>query len=405
MNISTDKTEKKIVALFALWLLFGLSVSLFVRTLVEEADKTIVLYSLFLSLCWPFLVFPFIARFRISISLLMNDKRMLFFISIYVTACSLSLFKSPVPLMSLAYLLSTVIGLILSYFFVSTMNEEEIINGLLSYGVVAAGILVIYTVNSGTDTQGRMSGSILSPNSVGMISVSVIMATFLSKRKWLPIALTVPVLWVLLATESRASMLSFAVGMTVWILLKKKKAVSFLEASIYSFIAAILLLLTFYFNHNIIEFFSKLLVLNDPYRGLGTGGTGRLEAYGEAFSIFKSSPWIGIGYRMHEYYMVYHSSAHNGYLSMLADSGVVGSSATLYFIVWSLKNYLFSNRSLFISWALSFISAYLFIGLFERYLLNVGNPMSLIIMALMVRGFVMRPVKIKEAVGEDFEIV
>ena len=67
---------------------------------------------------------------------------------------------------------------------------------------------------------------------------------------------------------------------------------------------------------------STVMFLDDHYRAIGTGFTGRMVAWQEALTLFRDNPVFGVGFRMHEQFMTTLPSAHNGYLSMLAETGV-----------------------------------------------------------------------------------
>jgi O-antigen ligase len=125
---------------------------------------------------------------------------------------------------------------------------------------------------------------------------------------------------------------------------------------------------------------SGLLFLDDKYRGLGTGFTGRLDAWEEAIALFRDNPVLGVGFRMHEQYMTTLSSAHNGYLSLLAESGLLGTFSWL--LVTSLAIGSLFRRALrgdsLAALGFSFSLGYLFLAAFERFFLNMGNPTSIL---------------------------
>jgi O-antigen ligase len=120
--------------------------------------------------------------------------------------------------------------------------------------------------------------------------------------------------------------------------------------------------------------------LNDRYRGLGTGFTGRVGAWEEALDLFRENPVFGVGFRMHERYMTAASSAHNGYLSLLAETGAVGALLFLVFtgyLLWRLFRRAAAGEPIAVV-GFSFVTGYLFIAAFERLFLNMGNPTSVL---------------------------
>lgn len=75
---------------------------------------------------------------------------------------------------------------------------------------------------------------------------------------------------------------------------------------------------------------SEILLLKNPERGLGTGFTGRLETWNDAFASFSNHPFFGTGMdripRGAEELAV-----HNGFLAALAEFGILSSG--LFFVL------------------------------------------------------------------------
>ena len=100
-------------------------------------------------------------------------------------------------------------------------------------------------------------------------------------------------------------------------------------------------------------------------------------------------------FRAHEYLLKADSSAHNGYLATLAEVGLLGFLAIAFLI----------TRGLYLLWAGSrepgsgfsqsilfgLCVGYLLLAVFERYLINVGNPTSLLFLVSVMRTGAMEP--------------
>jgi O-antigen ligase len=144
----------------------------------------------------------------------------------------------------------------------------------------------------------------------------------------------------------------------------------------------IVILTAVYFRDPLSASISDFLQLKDEYRGLGTGATGRSDAWRATWKLFVDNPIFGVGFRAHEARLGGESSSHNGYLALLAEIGLVGFMAVMYLIatgVASLYTLAARNENVFsCSILLGLIVGFLIVGLFERYLLNVGNPTSLL---------------------------
>ena len=72
------------------------------------------------------------------------------------------------------------------------------------------------------------------------------------------------------------------------------------------------------------------------------GGTGRYEVWGEFIEGWEKSPWLGYGYVVGERNLALMGgramifSAHNGYLSVLVNTGIIGSAIFLVFLLKTL---------------------------------------------------------------------
>jgi O-antigen ligase len=121
---------------------------------------------------------------------------------------------------------------------------------------------------------------------------------------------------------------------------------------------------------------NDVMKLDDPNRGLGQGFTGRSGLWEESLALWRSSPLFGVGFRQHELYLSGHFNAHNAYLAMAADTGIVGLLWYLIFIGLSLGAALRLPEPRSRNVTTAIIIGYAVIGLFERRAINGGNPFS-----------------------------
>src|SRR6185312_13334413 len=107
---------------------------------------------------------------------------------------------------------------------------------------------------------------------------------------------------------------------------------------------------------------------------------GRDILWRDAFNLWLKSPFFGVGFRLHERFLPFHSSTHNAYLAMLADMGIFGLLWYLALLVGAgLAAFSISDaktRDL----AIAMIVGYAVVGLFERRAVNAGNPVSILFM-------------------------
>jgi O-antigen ligase len=296
-----------------------------------------------------------------------------------LVAITASALMSSDPTRSMAYVTAAGVGLITCAGLWRLIGPRMF--DCLSIYAVLGTAFVTYIFFYGPRIQGRLSISLTAhPNYLGLISFGLLMCSLMVRFRLLATCMIAINFLIIVATESRGSLVAAFLGLLMFFSLKiirghKGRAVFIIAGS--SLLGAILLIA---YREVIENSVSSLLFLNDKYRGLGTGFTGRLDAWQEAFDLFLSNPWFGVGFRMHEQYMTTLSSAHNGYLSLLAEVGVVGSFSLL---ILTLLAYVRLFRRAWrgdsvAMFGVSFVTGYLFLATFERFFLNMGNPTSVL---------------------------
>jgi O-antigen ligase len=95
-----------------------------------------------------------------------------------------------------------------------------------------------------------------------------------------------------------------------------------------------------------------------------------------AADIWLRSPIFGIGFRQHERFMPDHGPAHNSYLAMLADTGIVGLTVYLVLLIGSLVAALRMEDQRTRRFVVGIIVAYIVSGFFDRRTIDPANPYS-----------------------------
>lgn len=116
--------------------------------------------------------------------------------------------------------------------------------------------------------------------------------------------------------------------------------------------------------------------VNDPARGLDSGFTGRTVLWEEAVGLWKKSPLFGIGFHQSE--VLLDAPAHNGYLAMLSETGIVGFLLYIYLLGWAFVAGLGLTDRPSLRLVLSTVVGYSVYGFFEARAFNIANPMSLL---------------------------
>lgn len=127
------------------------------------------------------------------------------------------------------------------------------------------------------------------------------------------------------------------------------------------------------FGTRMLNFFvDDVARLNDKYRGLGSGMSGRTVNYEMGWAAFLDAPFFGTGFRSL-------SSIHNGFLLVLAESGLVALLGMIFLFGWNLKRY-FAARD----WiGAGYIISYCVVLLTFPRSLNINMTSLLCIMVLM----------------------
>lgn len=301
----------------------------------------------------------------------------LFLTTASLVAIIASALMSSDPPRSLAYVAAATVGLI-SCAGLWRLIGSRITDCISLYAIVGTAF-VTYTLFYGPRIQGRLSISLTAhPNYLGLIAFGLLMCSLMVQSRLLAACMIAVNVTAIIASESRGSLVAACLGVLVFFTVKITRAHKGRAAFALTAISLAVALILIVYRDVIEVSVSSLLFLNDKYRGIGTGFTGRLDAWHEAFDLFLSNPWFGVGFRMHEQYMTTLSSAHNGYLSLLAEVGLFGSLSLLFltsFAYWRLLRNALRGDAVAM-FGVSFVTGYLFLATFERFFLNMGNPTS-----------------------------
>jgi O-antigen ligase len=263
---------------------------------------------------------------------------------------------------------------------VASSPDERLIRNIAIYYSIPTALLLLYVSATGKHDWGRLEANGIQPNWFGLISVGLAMAGLAHQSRLLR-ALCIGVgLYVAYDASSRESLLSIlcgllAVGALELRALPGRRLVLALVMSAALLVLAIVLRRTL--AGDITTTVVSVMHLNDPYRGLGTGFTGRTTIWREAIQVWLKSPWFGVGFHQHYLFMPYQSEAHEVYLAMLADTGIFGLIWYVSFLVASLYAAARISEPRLRNAAIGMISAYAVAGFFDARGLGSGNPTSL----------------------------
>lgn len=259
----------------------------------------------------------------------------------------------------------------------STLDTSLIPRIAGAYALIMAPYL-LYINLTGERVWGRLSAG-TQPNVWGLYALTVAIGAFALNRRILQFGCLAVTFLTMYNAQTRGSMFALLPVLFIfvyhWYAYEKKIDFTWKMLATYVGIVAAFCVVAFYADVII----NDILHLNDPHRGLGTGATGRDEAWGEALRLWYGSPFLGVGFRKHEALMVFTDlSAHNAYLAMLADTGFIGFLTYMAFltasIICAFRSVSDNKLRLFF---IAAILAYSFTGMFERRAINVGNSFSI----------------------------
>lgn len=293
-----------------------------------------------------------------------------------------SSFFSPVALLSAGYVVLTLLGLWLALQFNTNLDAEQYEQGLKIFAVMTTGLLVGFAwYDYVPGTRLGTGKNILNPNTIALVSTSAFVAAMAIRTLALRFAIMGVLATVMVLTSSRAAAIAVLMAMAVtgWLRLRSRGRPVLLLAGLGLLVVVGTVVL---FGGQVYETLDRFYSLSTADRGIGSGASGRLEAWKWTWELFLHNPFIGVGFRAHEFLLRVDSSSHNGYLATLAELGLIGFLAIACLIA----------RGLHLLWVraqepeagfipsllLGLSVGYLFLAVFERYLLNVGNPTSLL---------------------------
>ncbi len=301
---------------------------------------------------------------------------------LFGTFSVLSSFFSPVALLSAGYVVLTLLGLWLALQFNTNLDAEQYEQGLKIFAVLTTGLLVGFAwYDYVPGTRLGTGKNILNPNTIALVSTSVFVGAMAIRTLALRFVVMGVVATVMVLTSSRAAAIAVLMGLTVtgWLRLRSHGRPVLLFAGVGLLLVAGTVVL---YGGQVYETLDRFYSLSAADRGIGSGATGRVEAWKWTWELFLSNPIIGVGFRAHEFLLRVDSSSHNGYLATLAELGLIGFLAIACLIARGLRLLWVRAQEpeggFVPSLLLGLSVGYLFLAVFERYLINVGNPTSLL---------------------------
>ncbi len=172
----------------------------------------------------------------------------------------------------------------------------------------------------------------LQPNWWGELAVAFAIASAGFNETKYRLALYAVVAFVVFIVQSRSAWLAFGfIGLIEFGRLSEAKPVGMRLKFLTLIICAAFLSIAVPIIRSFIA--NKILLLNNPYRGLDTGFTGRVTGWLDAISVGFRSPFFGNGFSTYLF-------VHNGYLQVLAETGIFFFIAVCLWIIYKIASLL-----------------------------------------------------------------
>ena len=358
-----------LVLLVPLWLV-GL---IFPPVVTPEGFETMQL----IALVWLFPISLLVGReYFLYSSMLRHETAIRLWMFLFLCAALLSAMVSEYPLLSTAHVFATAIGVLYCSGLWSCVKDR--MRQCLSLYAVSGSLIVgcVYLIRP--LHQGRLTWNATSqPNHLAIIAFGVLMAALVIRSRWLSTSLVVINLLVIIAAEGRGSLLASLLTLGVFAVLREVRSKNRRGVARMVGLTVLAFALALAFQHEVTAAIERLLLLYDPTRGLHTGFTGRVHSWNDAFGLFLTKPFLGVGYRLHTLY----GSAHSGYLALLAEVGLVGTSCAMVLtalVATRLWKMAVRGDEMSIV-GLSAAAGYMFLAVFEGLFINTGLPTSMLV--------------------------
>jgi O-antigen ligase len=361
-----------------LWLAGVFAASLFGR-LDGELKHSFSMMILTASLMWPPIYF-LLSRCRFVPSGV--NAGTIVGLALFGLFCGMSSFISRAPMESTTYTAMTILTILIVLQFNANLDAARYETGLKTYAIVMAALVLGFSAYDYVPgTRLGKGKDVLNPASLALVTMSVFISAMAVRRALFRIPLLVSMASVIFLTGARASAVAALFGFSVTLLFRRRAA-GVKGLVLLAVCVAVGGALALYYADTVIRGASEFFAIQDRHRGLESGGSGRLATWKATWDLFLSHPALGVGFRAHEQLLKINSSAHNGYLALLAEIGMIGFAAALYVVLSGMwrtwRRAQDPTQAYTYSVLLGLGSGYFILAVFERYFINVGNPTSLL---------------------------
>ncbi|WP_082053943.1 O-antigen ligase family protein [Methyloterricola oryzae] len=388
--VSRKISSKWVGRLLGLWLcgVFAGMILALIGSVKGDATNVGAVATVGLAVLWPTFYFLFSKEGIIPRN---TSNGTLILLTIFFLFGFLSVFFSSLMVISTAYMVLTLLSVLICLKFASVLDAQELGNGLRTYTLCVALLVVAFSIWDYEPGSRLGEGHrVLEPATIGMVSMSAAISAMCFRSLITRFLLISALIYVIYLTGSRASALSVLIGLFVVVYERTRIAAKTSQAIVLLMVIASITLAAINLDY-VLDVVEGFLELHDKHRGIDSGGSGRLEVWQETWQLFVENPIFGVGFRAHEARLKLGTSAHNGYLALLAEIGIFGFLSIIILVISGVyKLWRCCRRDPKLSYNYSILIgisvSYLFLAIFERFLINSGNPTSLLFMVAVFLG-------------------
>lgn len=357
LNVKFDKNYIWIL-LFSIWLTIP-------NILILTSNLNLILQEI----VFLFIIFLYIFKFGFRILKISKINFIIFLVFLFIILFSM-IFN-----IDRYNVLINFINFIIFYYCIAIFSEkhpELFLKSLKLYSLINLIILflVVY-LNYGSSLRGLIDG--VQPNYIGLICLTVALSSIIFQNKIYTSLILLSSLYISYLVSSRTTMVCIVLITLFFIYNQLRKKIVNLFFSINLLI--ILLILNY---DQLLSVISDYLMLDDSYRGLDSGFSGRSDRWAVAFNYIENNLFFGVGFKEGEKTLGY--TTDNGYVSVLLELGIVGFIFYLTLFLSALWiSFKFRNKNSYMKFNMITIFIFLIYCFFEQRYINFGNALSYIV--------------------------
>jgi exopolysaccharide production protein ExoQ len=212
-----------------------------------------------------------------------------------------------------------------------------------------------------------------------------------------------------LAASARATVVGLIIA-AVLAVIREFRPTKAAKLTVFGGLAVVIVVMVSVTGDSAIAYLEGLMEINSHTRGVGSGGSGRTDLWNQGIATLFSDPSLllfGGGLRSSDILNIGFST-EDSYITILLDSGLFAGAALIAVLLYCpIKAISLSRSSDIERRQLVLVSSYfvflLVESIFNRYLLAIGNPMSLFVLmsvvSLSVHANSVAKLGVKEAPG------